>query len=301
MMLGQTEIAREPAPVPPPSPRYRLPFNPAFDLSLVRATAALRRGLELTPEDMISLMWLGDAYARRGMHEAALPVLDRLAEAAGRHPSGPDIMRQFNIEAKRAYHRSELGTPPMRSWRNLAELDQVVNALLASGRAESALDVLAKASPPERSSWETLDRMASLRLHLGEPGRARALWQQGIGEAPDPAVAASRIGVTYLAEADFDAARRSYRRAVAANPRLFEACYGLAVLEQDAGDATAAYELAHKAMASAPDDRSRDAARMIASAVERFAAGPPSAPTESPSGGGRTTDPAAATIVPRRP
>ena len=40
-MLGQTEIAREPAP-PLPSPRYRLPFDPVADLSLVRATYALR-------------------------------------------------------------------------------------------------------------------------------------------------------------------------------------------------------------------------------------------------------------------
>ena len=44
-MLGQTEIAREPAP-PRPSPRYRLPFDPVADLSLVRATYALRHALE---------------------------------------------------------------------------------------------------------------------------------------------------------------------------------------------------------------------------------------------------------------
>ncbi len=154
----------------------------------------------------------------------------------------------------------------------MAELDRVVTGLLATGRAAAAADILEKANPPERASWDVLDRMATLRLHLGEPARARALWQQGLGEAPDPAVAAARIGATYLAEEDFESARRAYRRALAAKPDLFEACYSLAVLEQDAGDATAAYELAKQAVASAPNDRSREAAAMIAAAVKRFAA-----------------------------
>jgi tetratricopeptide (TPR) repeat protein len=276
MMLGQTEIHREPPPSVP-SPRYRLPFNPAFDLSLVRATYALRHGLEREPDNMITRMWLSDAYARRGMHEAALPVLDRLATLAARHPAGAELAEQFKIEPKRAMHHRELGDPPATTWRNLAELEDVVNALLASGRAEAAADILVKANPPERSSWEVLDRMATLRLHLGEPARARALWQQGMGQAPDPAAAASRIGATYLAEADFDAARRAYRRALEAKPGLFEACYSLAVLEQDAGDATAAYQMARKAVAGAPDDHSREAAQMIVTAVEPYVARPSAA------------------------
>ena len=164
----------------------------------------------------------------------------------------------------------------------MAELDRVLTALLASGRAESAADVLEKANPPERSSWEVLDRMATLRLHLGEPARAPALWQRGMGEAPEPAVASARIGATHLAEEDFDAARLAYRRALESKPGLFEACFGLAVLEQDAGDATAAYELARKAVAAAPMIV-RATPRAIAAAVERFAA--------KPAGGNGPADP----------
>src|SRR5579875_872480 len=95
-----------------------------------------------------------------------------------------------------------------------------------------------------------------------------------MGEAPNPAVAEARIGATYLAEEDFDAARRAYRRALAAKPGLFEACYGLAVLEADAGDAAVAEEMAKKAHAAAPDDRSRGAATLIARAVGRYAGSP---------------------------
>jgi tetratricopeptide (TPR) repeat protein len=204
------------------------------------------------------------------MHEAALAVLDRLARLAARHPRGSQILKE--AEDKRRIHRDALGERPPLSWRNLVELDRLVTALLGTGRAQSAAEVLEQANPPERSSWEVLDRMATLRLHLGEPARARALWQQGMGEAPDPAVADARIGATHLAEENLDAARQAYGRALAAKPGLFEACYGLALLEADAGDATAATELAKRAVAAAPDDRSREAAALLARYIGRFAA-----------------------------
>jgi tetratricopeptide (TPR) repeat protein len=201
-----------------------------------------------------------------------MKVLDRIAEISARLPMAPKAMEE--LEPRRAFHRRELGDPPATTWRNMAELDRVVTGLLATGRVATAADLLEQANPPERASWDVLDRMAMLRLHLGEPARARALWTRVLGQAPDPAVAAARIGATYLAEQDFEAARRAYRRALAAKPGLFEACYSLAVLEQDAGDATAAYELARQAVAGAPNDRSRQAAATIAAAVRRFAASP---------------------------
>src|SRR6185312_7678351 len=164
--------------------------------------------------------------------EAARDVLDRVVEVAARHHLGAQVLRE--AEDRRRVHAEALGAQPSMTWRNLAELDRLVTTLLGAGRAQSAVEVLEQASPPERSSWDVLDRTATLRLHLGEPARARALWQQGMGEAPDPAVAEARIAATYLAEENLDATRQAYRRALAAKPRLFEACYGLAVLEADA-------------------------------------------------------------------
>jgi hypothetical protein len=52
---------------------------------------------------------------------------------------------------------------------------------------------------------------------------------------------------------------------------LFEACYSLAVLEQDSGDAAAAHSRALEAIQSAPGDAARAAARQIAADVARFA------------------------------
>lgn len=268
--LGETEIRRDPDPAFPPSPRFRLPFDPVLDLSAVRATHALRRARDLKPHDVILLATLEEAFWRRGMHEAALEVLDRALDLAGQLPSGRE-----RIEAQVGPHRKEhlqaLGDPIDPSWRNLVELDALVTKLLATGRAAMAADVIEKANPPERSSWDVLDRLATLRLHLGEPARARSLWQVGTKTAPDPAIATARIAATYLAEENLDAARQEYRLALEANPKLFEAAYGLAVLEQDAGNAKAAFELATKAAALAPNDRSRDSVALILRSVRRFA------------------------------
>src|SRR5262249_50105451 len=60
------------------SPRFRAQFDPVFDLSIVRATYALRRALALDPNDTLSLATLKMAYDARLMHEAVLPILDRL-------------------------------------------------------------------------------------------------------------------------------------------------------------------------------------------------------------------------------
>ena len=274
-LLGQIELARDQASQlardsdAPPSPRYRLDYDPVLDLSVVRATYALRRALELGSGDFTALVKLSEAYQGRLMHQAELAVLERLA---GLPPINQRQQQALLVEfaPRRAELQRKLGPPPPTTWRNPGELDQVVTGLLASGRAEPAAELLEQAYPAGRAPWSVLDRAATLRLHLGEPARARALWQQA-SSVPDPAVVMARIAATHLVEGDFEAARRAYRQALDARPNLFEACYSLAVLEQDAGDATAAHSLALEAIQAAPGDASRAAARQIAADVARFA------------------------------
>ena len=85
--------------------------------------------------------------------------------------------------------------------------------------------------------------MATLYLHLGDPGRARAILTQATA-GPSPAVRDARLAVCDLAEGRFAEARVLYQKAIDMAPDLFEARYGLAVLEQDDGNAGAAYEQA---------------------------------------------------------
>ena len=179
---------------------------------------------------------------------------------------------QSLAESERVRLRQALGPAPSSStaWKNLAELDQLVTDELSKGQAGTAAETLERAYPPSKAPWEIVDRVATLRLHLGEPEKARALWQEA-SSVPRPAVREARMGAAFLAEGRFDEARRSYEQALAADPALFEARYGLAVLEQDDGHASAAYEHALAAIESAPSDVARAAARAIASGVSRFA------------------------------
>jgi tetratricopeptide (TPR) repeat protein len=264
--LGQIELLREP-PVQP-SPRFRASFDPVFDLSLVRATYALRRALDRAPRDFAALLSMRIAYDFRLMHEAALPIVDRMAALHTTNLHQSD--EQAKAQMTRADYVAKLGSPPATTWRNLSELDQIVTAKLAAGRAESAAVLLERAYPVDRAPWAVVDRIATLRLHLGEPAKARDLWQN-VTSVPRPSVRKARIGTTYLVEGDYAAARQSYQQAIAAQPDLFEPRYCLSVLEQDAGDALAAYEQARKATKLAGDDTARSAARAIATRVERFA------------------------------
>ncbi|HKI21150.1 MAG TPA: hypothetical protein VKA15_24875, partial [Isosphaeraceae bacterium] len=273
---GQTELNRELVTVP--NPRFSASYDPVHDLSLVRATYALRRALEQDPDDFLTLMDLKRAYDFRLMNEAALPLSDRLVSVYPKNKIQGQV--QAITQSERGEYEKKLGPAPPTTWQNLSELDQIVTEQLATGRAESAARLLERANPPERASWEVIDRIATLRLHLGEPGLARALWLKATS-VPQPAIRDARVGTTYLVEGDFKAARRYYWQSLQAKPDLFEARYSLAVLEQDAGDATAAYEQASKAMEFAPDaPAARTASRTIASGVARFARRSGNAATE---------------------
>jgi Tfp pilus assembly protein PilF len=246
-------------------------FDPVFDLSAVRLTYALRRSLEITPDDFLPLLILAEAYRARGMNQAAVPVVERLLTLTP--INGIQAEQQTAYRAQLAALRASIGPPPRSTWENRSQLNELVNDLLNEGRAEAAADVLERATPADARAWDETDRLAVLRLHLGEPARARALWQAAPAP-PRPAVRDARVAVTHLVEGSFDAARQSFRAAIAADPNLFEAHYGLAVLEQDAGRASEALTAARKAVSLAPRDPTdvaRTAAQGIVATVTPYA------------------------------
>lgn len=261
--LGLLEISREGGSIA----RYHLPFDPVFDLSTVRATYALRRALGSSPDDFVTLLYQDLNFESRGMLEAALPLLDRLVELGTINPE--QVKAKVEAEARRGQIRSALGAPPPASWENLSELDRIVTSLLTRGRAASAVELLERAYPVESRPWALTDRIGTLWLHLGRPERARSAWERAVSP-PHPAVRSARVAVTHLVEGSFEAGRRAYHDALAADPDLFEASYGLAVLEQDAGRAAEALASARTAEDRAPSDVARSAARAIVSLVGRY-------------------------------
>jgi tetratricopeptide (TPR) repeat protein len=265
---GIIEFVRDVIPTKEPIPRFRLPFDPVFDLPMARATYDLGKALEIQPEDGPVLHYLAELFQMRGMYESALPLLARFAEQ-------PNIsLEQQKVKAKSADDlailRARLGATPSTKWANLSELDRIVADLMAAGRASTLADLMETAYRPEARPWEWADRLAVLRLHLGEPARARAAWLAATANAP-AAPRLARIAATYFVEGDFDTSRKYYREAIAADPNSFEAHYGLASLELDAGHAPEATEQARLAGKATGSDHARTAARSIVDVASPYA------------------------------
>src|SRR5262249_27834993 len=72
-------------------------------------------------------------------------------------------------------------------------------------------------------------------------------------------------------EGAFEKARSLYQDAIRQDTELFEARYGLAVLEEDAGRAPDAHAEALKAVRIAPSDMDRAAAQLIVNETAPFA------------------------------
>jgi tetratricopeptide (TPR) repeat protein len=264
--LGQLETLREPSAVP--IARFRMRFDPVFDLSPARATYALEKAIELDPEDFTATFFLVNAYNSRDMNEEQVRLLERLPSLSP--ANGFQTAIQVESTANRARVLAAMGPKSPLTWENRSQLAGLVNRLLAAGRARTAADVLEDAVPADARTWEEADRLATLRLHLGEPDRARASWQAA-AKPPHPAIREARVAATYLVEGSFDLARQAYRSALDEDPNLFEARYGLAVLEQDAGRAPEALTEARKAVAQAPNDVARSAAQGIVALVTPYA------------------------------
>ncbi len=270
--LGLCELVRDMPPEEDVSvPRFRMPFDPAFDLSSVRSTYAFKRALDAKPNDFMTLMMLARSYGARAMSEAQVPVLERLTRLTPINPE--QSMMQSDRSARLALLRRDAGTAPPSSWSNLNELTAIVNDLLAHGRAQSSAEYLERAGASETRSWDDANRIATLWLHLGEPARARLAWQKAVNP-PRRGVREARVGVTYLVEQAFEPARAAFRAAIATDPELFEAYYGLAVLEQDAGRAAEALTAARQAVKLAPNDTGRSQAQSVVTIVTPYAHAP---------------------------
>ena len=249
-------------------PRFRLPFDPIFDLSAVRASFAFRSALDADPDDFVPLLMLQSIDESKLMHEARLPLMERLVALTP--INGLQAEQQVKTAAALPAVREALRPAPPKSWENLNQFNEIVNHLLSQGRAATAADYLERAVPASARSWEETDRIATLRLHLGEPARARALWQAA-HDPPRPSIREARVAVTHLVEGAFEPARQAYRSALTAEPKLFEALYGLAVLEQDAGRAADSLSAARRARDAASTDVARSDAQAIISFVTPYA------------------------------
>jgi len=280
-VLAQLELFREN--LGKPAPRYRMPYNPVHDLALFRATYALQKTLASAPEDFLSLVLLRAAYEARQMNEQARQTVERLIRLAP-----INLAQQQQIAQARQVLESWHPTPPVdpaaMNWRNLSELDQKLSSLLEAGQVEPALELVESALADEGGPWALADTAATLRLHLGDPVRARWHWERA-GEPPRPGLRQARIGLANLIAAQTQQAREQLTQAIKINPELFEAHYLLAVLEQDSGNALPALEAAQNALKQAADEVDRLAARVLAAGLAPYVRAAQERPPANPEAG----------------
>jgi tetratricopeptide (TPR) repeat protein len=264
---GLLETFREP-PLTEPVARFQQPFDPVFDLSTVRATFALQRARQLAPRDFLTLFWLTKLFEDRQMNEETVAVLESMKDLWT--INAMQIRQQRMNEDRLIELRAILGAEPDRVGSQPALSDEAVSALLAQGRVRTAADALERAYPQAPRPWAVADRLATLRLHMGEPERARTLWLE-TSDVLRPGLRDARVAVTYLVEGRLDDARRSYRAAIDAEPSLFEAQYGCAVVEQDAGRAAEALAHASEALKLSPNPTARASCQAIVDLVGPYA------------------------------
>ncbi|HEY2158960.1 MAG TPA: hypothetical protein VGH33_25240, partial [Isosphaeraceae bacterium] len=176
---GMIEAYRDPT-GGDPIPRFKMPFDPVLDLSTVRASADLRKALERSPKDANVRSTLIGLDVQRGMYEPALSLLDELLAL----PLAQEHERKSQEQARalRPQVVRHLGDPPASlNWSNLSELHSLLVALYDHGRVVEAAELLESAYPPDNRPWDVWDRIATLRLHLGEPERAAGLWSEAKG------------------------------------------------------------------------------------------------------------------------
>ena len=205
--------------------------------------------MERAPGESKVLLALASLYDVRGMYEESLPLWKRLARLDPPNSSRRttrEAQEHATFQAARAVASlASLGEALDSRWRNLAELDAAVRRLLDTGRASAAARLLESAYPKESRPWEVTDRIATLRLHLGEPEKASTLWREG--KAPRESLLQSRLGMASLAADDLEGAREHFLRATRAEPGLFEAWYGLTLAESALGHAAETVEAGRKA------------------------------------------------------
>ena len=250
--------------------RFLRPFDPTLDLHGARVATFAGRALRLEPDHQIAMSALLGLLLQREMHEAALPILQRAAARRPRSPSQAAGRARLLPQLDRV--RTALGPMPRIDVRNGDRIRRSVDALLANGRVESAADLLERQYPPVERDWATADRIATLRMHLGQPERARAAWRS-VARPPDPALREARVAASYYAEDDLENALDAYRDALALDPDSFEGHYGLALASFDLGRADDALDAAQHAAEVAPDASRRAAADAIARDARPYAAG----------------------------
>jgi tetratricopeptide (TPR) repeat protein len=212
-----------------------------------QAMYCYRQALVHQPDNAAAWRYLYQAFRVRGMADAQADAgLEWL-----RHD--PRISAKERQEIQQLVQR--VGPPPRPASLTPAHLPLLVGQLLDQHRPALAAELLDSA-PMESWDWRFAERVAGLYLHLGRPADARRVWEQA-WDCSSEALRECRLAGTYWAEGDFDAALHHYQEARQADPQRAEACWGLAMLYTQLGQAGLALDACRQGLRLSPSPRQR--------------------------------------------
>jgi tetratricopeptide (TPR) repeat protein len=190
-----------------------MPWNVERGIWWAQGTFCLRRAVELKPTFATAWRTLARIYSQRRMIEPELAAAGQWLQldptVQPRQRAKLELQRQFLIGKNR----------PLTA---IEQIEPLVQRQSAHG--QSSWD------------WSLAERAAGLSMHLGQPALAREIWQRA-RDCPSAALRLCRLASTYWVERDFAAAVNHYQQAQDKDPQLAEACWGLAMLHTQLGEA----------------------------------------------------------------
>jgi tetratricopeptide (TPR) repeat protein len=250
--LGQLLMLREP--MAESIARFRQAWDPAVDLNAVQSIYALEQASRLAPGDFTTEQSLFGLASARGLRALAVKHLESLLALRPINRGQREMQRELDPLLPRL--QSQLATDPLPGITSRDALESWLARVLDAGDLDHAARGLEQAYPPPARVWPIADRLASWRMHLGQPAAAEALWRDA-RDVARPGLQQARIGQARMVELRDADARDALHAARRLEPGLFEALYSLAVLERDAGDPDATWEAATAALAIAPSDSAK--------------------------------------------
>ena len=200
------------------------------------AAERYRAAIALRPDFAEAHCRLAAILVDRGAHEAAL---DYAARAAALMPGWADAhvthavalaCRRRFVEAEAAYRRA-LALQPERA-QALSDLAQVLTEL---ARIDEAMACHRKALRLQPNNPVFHLRLSHTHFLGGDPAAAEASCRHALTLDPHAAPAWSWLGHILRSLGRFDEARTCLRRALALDPELTNAYFGLAILGEQAG------------------------------------------------------------------
>lgn len=232
-----------------------------------RALEHFRRVVDLDPENLPALVWLGEMHLDQGRPAAAERVLDRalaLQPASAAVLAGLGRAALARGEAARAvtYLERALAVDPAATslhyslgmaYRDLGRLERAEQYLRRRGGGAPALpDPLLQESTGLLDSALAHERRGSRALSAGRHDEAAAAFRAGLALRPDDPTLRHRLGVALSMAGDVRGAAAQFEAALAEAPDLADAHFSLGELLVREGRHGAALAHYRSAVASRP-------------------------------------------------